>query len=78
MKKLLFLFAGLLPLFSMAQNTEGTVTYTETVQLKIEIPEEQKEMMKNMPTSQSFTKALVFNENESLYKDPDMAENEDI
>ena len=78
MKKLLLLLGGFLPLFSMAQNTEGTVAYTETVQFKIEIPEEQKEMMKNMPTSQSFTKALVFNENESLYKDPDMAENEDM
>jgi len=78
MKNLLFLLAGFLPFFSIAQNTEGTVTYLETVKINIELPEEQKEMMKNMPTSQSFSKVLYFNENESLYKDPDVAENTDI
>jgi GLPGLI family protein len=78
MKNLLFLIAGLLPAFAIAQNTEGIVTYLETVQFKIDIPEEHKEMMKDMPTSQSFSKVLIFNENESLYKDPDMAENTDI
>ena len=78
MKSTLFLLALLLPLFAFSQQTEGEITYVETIQLKIELPEGQEEMAKMMPSSQSFSKSLLFNENAALYKDAEFAENEDL
>lgn len=76
MKKVLSLVALFLPVFMYSQGLQGVVTYTETIKLKIEIPEEQRDLMKNMPTSQSFSRSLFFNENETLYKDTPQTEGE--
>ena len=83
MKKLSTLFllpaivAGLfLPLPSFTQSTEGVVTYTETIKMKIEVPEgmNEEEFRKMVPSEQKASKILVFNAQESLYSDaPDQA-----
>ncbi|MFQ5448972.1 MAG: GLPGLI family protein [Saprospiraceae bacterium] len=52
------------------------MTYIETVQLNIELPEGQEDMMVNMPKSQSFHKTLFFNESEAVYKDTPESEDE--
>ncbi len=78
--KFTFLFlAFLIPMFSIAQNNEGEVVYTETIKLNIELPEEMAEEMKGMiPSSQTVTKSLVFNNKATLYKDWEAGENEDL
>lgn len=71
MKSLFITLLLCLPLLSIGQ-TEGTVTYTETIQLNIqfELPEGMsEEMMAQIPKSQSSTKILYFNESESVFKD---------
>ncbi|MFK7925276.1 MAG: GLPGLI family protein [Bacteroidia bacterium] len=71
MKSLFITLLLCLPLLSMAQ-TEGTVTYTETIQLNLqfELPEGMsEEMMAQIPKSQSNSKVLYFNESESIFKD---------
>ncbi|MDO8366242.1 MAG: GLPGLI family protein [Saprospiraceae bacterium] len=86
MKKLSILFllpalvlttAGLfLPSLGFAQFTEGVVTYTETIKMKIEVPEgmDEAEFRKMVPSEQKVSKILVFNANECLYSDaPDQA-----
>ena len=79
MKSRLFLFVLLLPFFSIAQQTEGEVVYTETIKMQIDLPDDMDEKMKAMiPSSQSYTKSLIFNEKESLYNDWDAGENEDL
>ncbi|MEO1258770.1 MAG: GLPGLI family protein [Bacteroidota bacterium] len=79
MKSKFFLFALLLPLFSIAQQNEGEVVYTETIKMNIDLPDDMDEKMRAMiPTSQSFTKSLIFNEKESLYTDWEAGENEDL
>jgi GLPGLI family protein len=75
MKKALLFIAALVPFLAFGQ-TEGTVTYIETVQLNIELPEGHEDMMANMPKSQSFSKTLFFNEKEAVYKDTPESEDE--
>lgn len=79
MKSKFLIIAFILPLFAIAQNTEGEIVYTETIKLTIELPEDMAEEMKGMiPSSQSFTKCLLFNEKEAVYKDWAGGENEDL
>ena len=79
MKSTILLIAFFLPFFSFAQQTEGEVVYTETVKLTIDLPDDMDEEMKKMiPSSQSFTKSLKFNEKASLYDDWEAGENEDL
>lgn len=70
MKKLLFLLL-FVPFLSIAQNTEGTVTYTETIKIKIEVPEgmDEAEFRKMVPSEQKVSKLLVFKAGECLYTD---------
>jgi len=65
---LLFLF---LPWFGFAQNTEGTVTYTETIKIKIETPDgmDEAEFRKMVPSEQKASKILTFNAKECIYTD---------
>lgn len=75
MKKLLFLLL-FVPFLGNAQNTEGSVTYTETIKMKIEAPEgmDEAEFRKMVPSEQKASKLLVFKANECLYTDaPDQA-----
>jgi GLPGLI family protein len=70
MKKFLF-FLLFTPFLSMAQNTEGTVTYTETIKMKIDVPEgmDEAEFRKMIPAEQKAAKLLVFKAGECLYTD---------
>ncbi len=54
-----------------AQTTEGVVTYTETIKMKIEVPEgmDETEFRKMVPSEQKASKTLVFSANECLYSD---------
>ncbi len=55
----------------IAQQTEGEITYTETVKLMMDFGDgpEAEEMKKMIPPTQSFPKTLFFNANASLYQD---------
>ncbi len=76
--KFLFL-AFLMPLFTVAQNNEGEVVYTETIQFTIDLPDDMADEMKDMmPSSQSYTKSLIFNGKATLYNDWEGGENEDL
>ncbi|MEM6344406.1 MAG: GLPGLI family protein [Bacteroidota bacterium] len=71
MKSILFTILLALPLWALAQ-TQGTVTYKETIKLNIEfeLPEGMDEaLLAQIPNSQSATKVLYFNETESIFKD---------
>lgn len=74
MKYLLLLPVILMPWLLAAQSTEGEVTYTETVQLKIDLPEGDEAMRKMIPSAQSAATILLFNENQSLYRDKEAGE----
>lgn len=71
MKKLSLLFFLFLPWFGYAQTTEGVVTYTETIKMKIEVPEgmDEAEFRKMVPSEQKASKNLVFNAQECVYSD---------
>lgn len=71
MKNLFFILLITLPFFANAQQTEGKIIFKETVQIQFDMPEEHRQMMGNMPTSQSATKVLHFTSKESLYKNFD-------
>ncbi|MBK9335244.1 MAG: GLPGLI family protein [Lewinellaceae bacterium] len=69
--KQLFLLATLIlvPWLLAAQNTSGEVSYRETIQIKMEMPDADENLKKMIPPSMSATKILVFNESAALYKD---------
>jgi GLPGLI family protein len=68
MKRIIVTLLACFPFLLPAQ-LEGEVVYEETIQLKIEIPEIDEEMMARIPQSRSVEKLLYFNKNESLYLD---------
>ena len=68
MKKLQIILAIFFPLLLTAQQTEGTVTYEETIKLNLEMPEEYAEFASRMPKEHKSLKALAFNSKASLYK----------
>lgn len=78
MKSKLILLALLLPLLATAQQTEGEILFKETIQLDLDLPEEDAAMRAMMPSSQSFTRSLLFDESASLYRDYDAADEEDF
>jgi GLPGLI family protein len=65
------LFALLiLPFLLISQHKEGQIFYTETMKLDMEIPEEHMEELQGLfPESSSTDKVLIFNNEESIYKD---------
>ena len=69
MKQLLLTALTLFPILLTAQNTSGEITYRETIQIKIEMPEADEAFKKMIPPSQSVSRMLVFNESAALYKD---------
>lgn len=75
MKYLILLPVVLMPWLLAAQTLEGEITYSETVQMKIELDDtaENAEIRKMIPTSRSSAMTLFFNENKSLYKNGDAA-----
>ncbi len=71
MKRIILILAALIPIALFAQQTEGEITYTETVKLMMDFGDgpEAEEMKKMIPPTQSFPKTLYFNANASLYQD---------
>lgn len=74
MKYLFLMPVVLMPWLLSAQATQGEITFTETVQLRIDLPEGDAAMRKMIPSSQSVSTSLFFTENESLYKDKEAGE----
>lgn len=74
MKNLILALAFGLPFISIAQQTEGQITYEETIKLEIDIPEEHRQMIGQLPTSQSNDKVLHFTAEKSMYKNIEKAE----
>ena len=77
MKKFLYLALTLLPCFAFGQTTAGQIQFTETIQLKIELPEGDESMKNLLPSAQSFPKVLYFNENAFLYRDEETKEEQE-
>lgn len=78
MKYLILLPVVLMPWLLASQTTEGEITFTETVQMRIELDDvnNNDEIRKMLPTSRSAASTLFFNENQSLYKNKDNAAEE--
>jgi GLPGLI family protein len=74
MKKLILTAVIFLPVLLAAQMKQGMIQYQETIKLEIDFSEDQQELAKMFPSSQSFSRVLYFNEKASLYKDPDVAD----
>lgn len=70
-KSSLLPFLLFLPWLGQSQNTEGVVTYTETIKMKIEVPEgmDEAEFRKMVPSEQKALKNLTFNASECIYND---------
>jgi len=67
----------ILPFFLFAQQTEGEVSYKETIQLNIELPPDvPEEMKKRIPKERTFPKVLYFNQEASIYKDVELSAEE--
>jgi len=69
MKNVFVLFAFLLSLNLTAQQTEGTIYYTQSIKLDIELPEGQEHLRDLIPSSSDQNKALYFTADKSMYKD---------
>ncbi len=70
MKYLQLLVLVALPMMMLAQKNEGTVLYTQTIKLDIQLDGEMAEQLKAMiPSSQTFKKIMYFTPSETLYKD---------
>jgi GLPGLI family protein len=79
MKSLLFIFLLFTSAAVYAQNNEGKITYEETVKMEIDIPEEHREQLKAiLPSEQKALKVLIFNAEESLYKDVEGANKDQV
>ena len=79
MHKLFTLFAFLAPWLLQAQSKEGQIQYTETVQVRIQLPPDAPEDMKKMiPPSRSAQQVLLFNEQACLYREASESEKEDM
>lgn len=71
MKNLIFYLFLFATINCFAQQTEGTIYYTESIKLDIELPEGQEHLKAMIPTSSDQTKALYFTPSKSMYKDLD-------
>lgn len=54
--------------FQNSTNNEGTITYTEVVKLKVDLPEGMEFLAGRIPSEKVNTMELVFDENKSLYR----------
>lgn len=71
MKNVIFLFACLFSLNLVAQQTEGTIYYTQSIKLDIELPKGQEHLRDMIPSSSDQPKVLYFTADKSMYKDGD-------
>lgn len=78
MKRILFFLLLQCPFWLAAQSTSGEITYRETIQMNIEIPDADEKLKQMIPPSQSVTKLLIFNADATLYKEAGPAGEGDI
>lgn len=79
MKLYKVIIALLFPCFLVAQNNEGKIIYDESVKVEIDIPEEHREQLVGLlPEAQTAKKLLLFNPSESIYKDAEDQETEEV
>ncbi|MBC7885728.1 MAG: GLPGLI family protein [Saprospiraceae bacterium] len=79
MKYSLLLWSIQLSVISFGQQVlSGKIIYKETIKLNIDIGEERPEISKMFPSSQSVDKVLIFNSNESLFKNNEKPKDLDI
>lgn len=71
MRTFLFFLSLIWTVNLIAQNTEGTIFYTETIKFEIDLGEGQEHLKDLIPNSNSQSKALFFTAEKSLYKDLD-------
>lgn len=77
--KLVSLLLCFLPVWMTAQNTSGQIFFTQTVQIKISLPDDAPEEMKKMvPPTQVNQQTLLFTENETLYRDVNEEDNNNL
>jgi len=69
MKKIFICLSLFATLNLLAQQTEGTVYYTESIKLDIDLAEGQEHLRDLIPSSNDQTKALYFTPTKSMYKD---------
>ena len=69
MKNAFILFALILSINLTAQQTEGTIYYTQSIKLDIELPEGQEHLRDLIPSSSDQNKVLHFTADKSMYKD---------
>ena len=67
MKIHLILLLLWIPLVIFGQD-EGTITFTETVKFKIDVPEGMEDMFAKVPKQRTSKKALYYSDSKSLYK----------
>ena len=79
MKAISIFFSLFISLMLFGQNNQGTIVYDETIKLEIDVPEEHREQLKGiLPESRTAKKVLVFNASESLYKDQEGQDDQDV
>lgn len=71
MKKLILTLFITVPFLLTGQST-GEIIYKETVKFEIELPEGMEQFKDQIPSSQQFTKTLLFNSKAMIYKDVDL------
>ena len=77
MKNVLILLLLSVPFLAFSQKTEGTVDYTSTIKLEIELPPEMEEFRDKIPSTKTDKMVLHFNSEASLYKTKPVEEEED-
>ncbi len=68
MKHFILFAATLLPTLYAGAQTSGEITYRETVQLKIEMPEADEKLRQMIPPAQHDDRKLTFTEMEAVYE----------
>jgi GLPGLI family protein len=81
MMKRLLLPLLMLPFAFSASAQRGAITYDETVKIEIELPPEMESMRDQIPSSNTTSRLLLFNESAMLMKDapkPEKADNKTV
>jgi len=68
MRSIYLLLCVLIATTVIAQTTEGTIYYTESIKLDIELPEDQEHLRALIPATSDQSKALYFTKDLSMYK----------
>jgi len=69
MKKLITAVILISSCFQLFGQKSGNIDFIEAVKLQIDIPDQDKEMMKKIPQTHSIKKVLIFNGQEAIYKE---------